>query len=96
MEDMYRRRLVKASDVAVKKKVPHILLTVTEDGVLRINGSSMAVENLLADQGIYKEIDRIMKVTVILRNYLGISCNREVELYGSCTIQLLRIRMQQE
>ena len=78
MEDMYRRCLVKASDVAVKKKVPHILLTVTEDGVLRINGSLMAVENLLADQGIYKEIDRIMKVTVILRNYLGISCNREV------------------
>ena len=78
MKDMYRRRLVKASDVAVKKKVPHILLTVTEDGVLTINGSSMAVENLLADQGIYKEIDRIMKVTVILRNYLGISCNCEV------------------
>ena len=78
MEDMYRRRLVKASDVAVKKKVPHILLTVTVDGVLSINGSSMAVENLLADQGIYKEMDRIMKVMVILRNYLGISCNCEV------------------
>ena len=37
---MYRRRLIKASNVAVKKKVPHILLTVTEDGGLRINGSS--------------------------------------------------------
>ena len=60
-EEVKRAKLIKASDKAVDGRVQHVLLTVSSDGRVNINGSNNLVNAIRRDDNLVKNVENTLK-----------------------------------